>query len=67
MRQKDFIVYVICDGYDNVPESFKSYAQSVGFFDEQRLIDNKFMVHVSDDEKRMKNMRELFDEGVPTA
>merc|ERR1712216_82989 len=53
MRQKDFMVYVICDGYDNVPESFKNYAQSVGFFDEQKLTDNKFMVHVSEDEKGM--------------
>ena len=26
MRQKDMIVFLVCDGFEKIPESFKKYA-----------------------------------------
>lgn len=43
LRQKDFIVYVICDGYDKIPEGFKQYMTNIGIYDEKRLVDDGYM------------------------
>lgn len=32
-KKEDFIVFLICDGYDKIPESFKKYATEKNFFD----------------------------------
>jgi hypothetical protein len=33
-KKKDFVIFIICDGYDKIPESFKKFATDKGFFDE---------------------------------
>ena len=32
-KKEDFIVMVVCDGFDRIPESFKRYAKEKEFFD----------------------------------
>jgi len=32
-KKDDFIVFLICDGYDRIPESFKKFASEKNFFD----------------------------------
>ena len=32
-KKEDFVVFLICDGYDRIPESFKEYATDKNFFD----------------------------------
>lgn len=27
MRQQDFLVVLVCDGYERIPDSFKKYAK----------------------------------------
>ena len=34
----DFLVVVICDGYENIPDSFKTLAREKGFLDEEVLL-----------------------------
>ena len=34
----DFLVAVICDGYERIPESLKSLAREKGFLDELALV-----------------------------
>jgi len=43
LRQEDIVIVCVCDGFDKIPESFKKYATSCGFFDEQILRDKGFM------------------------
>ena len=33
LHRHDFFVFVVCDGFDRIPESFLNYAQEKGFFD----------------------------------
>ena len=33
----DFLVVLVCDGYERIPESFKKLARSKGFLDEEVL------------------------------
>ena len=32
-KKEDFVVFLICDGYNAIPESFKKYATEKQFFD----------------------------------
>jgi hypothetical protein len=43
IEQQDLVVVCICDGYDNIKESFKRYATKMGFFDENLLKSKGFM------------------------
>ena len=38
----DFLVVVVCDGYDRIPESFKKLAREKGFLDEDLLVKKGF-------------------------
>ena len=61
----DFVVVVICDGYERIPESLKVLAREKGFLDEQYLIQEGFM-EIDDDRKfKMKNMRDVMNVDVP--
>jgi hypothetical protein len=37
------IVVCICDGFENIPESFKKFATANAFFDEELLKEKGFM------------------------
>ena len=60
----DFLVVVICDGYDNLSESLKSFARKKKFLDEEVLFQKGFMTGNRDGKWKMKNMRDVMDPGV---
>ena len=60
----DFLVVVICDGYDRIPESLKILARDKGFLDEELLFQQGFMDLNRDNEFKMKGMHDVMDEGV---
>ena len=39
----DFLVVVVCDGYEKIPESFKELAREKGFLDEEILVQKGYM------------------------
>ena len=43
LRQEDIMVVVVCDGYDQVPKSFRDYITKHQLFDEQILRERGFM------------------------
>lgn len=50
----DFLVVVICDGYERIPESLKRLARDKGFLDEEVLFQKGFMDMSRDSEFKMK-------------
>ena len=62
----DFLVVVIVDGYENIPGSFKEVARDKGFLDEEVLFQKGFMDVDRDGNFKMKNMRDVMNEGVPS-
>jgi Chitin synthase len=42
-KKDDFIVFLICDGYDRIPDSFKKYATEKNFFSFETLRDKNFL------------------------
>ena len=34
----DFLIFIVCDGYDRIPDTFKELAREKGFLDEERLV-----------------------------
>jgi len=61
----DFLVVVVCDGYDRIPESFKKFARELGFLDEELLINKGFMKKERDGSYKMKPLRDVMDYDVP--
>ena len=62
----DFLVCVICDGYDRIPESLKKLAREKRFLDEEVLFQRGFMeVDKRTKKWQMKNMKDIMDEDVP--
>ena len=55
----DLIVFLVCDGIDKIPASFRKFAKERGFFDESILKKKGFMT----EDGRMKEMPELVDQG----
>lgn len=43
LKQQEFVVVLVCDGYDRVPETLKKLAKEKGWFDERILRDKGFM------------------------
>lgn len=62
-EKDDFLVFIICDGFDEIPESFKKHAASKGFYDESKLAPfmKKDMIT---GKMEMKDMREIMSTGV---
>ena len=56
----DLCVLVVCDGYERIPESFKNYARSKGFLDENRLVEQGFMTCV-DGVYKMKDISDCME------
>ena len=61
----DFLVCVVVDGYDKIPDSFKALGREKGFLDEEVLFQKGFMETNRDGAFKMKNMKDIMDEGVP--
>mmetsp|Transcript_1933 Transcript_1933/g.1388 ORF Transcript_1933/g.1388 Transcript_1933/m.1388 type:complete len:165 (+) Transcript_1933:212-706(+) len=63
-KKEDFVVFLICDGYERIPKSFKDYATQKHFFDLDLLIAKGFMEQDRDKNWKMKDMRDLMEQGV---
>lgn len=61
----DFVVCVVCDGYDKIPESFKAFARQKKFLDEEVMVERDFMVHCKDNKYRMRSLFDIMDSDVP--
>jgi hypothetical protein len=61
----DFLVVVVCDGYDNIPDSIKTLGREKGFLDEEALFQKGFMDVDRDGKWKMKKLCDVMDEGVP--
>ena len=67
----DFLVVVICDGYERLPESLKKFAREKKFLDEEVLFQKGFMDQDRDGNFKMRNMRDVMHpstklEDIPT-
>ena len=62
----DFLIFIVCDGFDNIPNCIKKYAKKKGFYDEEELFRRGF----ADREKskngkiKMKDIKDLMDNDV---
>lgn len=63
-KKDDMVVFLICDGYERITESFKKYAKEKGFFDAETLQDRQFLEQDRDKKWKMKDMRDLMDQGI---
>lgn len=57
----DLFVMVVCDGYDRMAESLKTFARAKGFLDERLLVENGFMTS-SDGTYKMKDLKDCMDQ-----
>ena len=62
----DFTIFVIVDGYDHIPESFKSLAREKHFLDEEVLVGRGFMTKDKHGKYKMKDMNDIIDASVPS-
>jgi hypothetical protein len=73
-NKNDMIVFLICDGYDNIKDDFKAYMSKHHLFDFDGISNSGFMQeNKSTDEKgnpvskwSMRDMKDLVDENVST-
>lgn len=63
-KKEDFVVFLICDGYNAIPESFRKYATEKNFLDLEVLQQKGFMDKDREGRLKMKDMRDLMDPGV---
>lgn len=63
-KKEDFVVFVICDGFDRIPESFKKFATEKNFFDLEVLKEKGYMTTDREGKLKMKDMRDIMDPGV---
>lgn len=63
-KKEDFLVFLICDGFDRIPASFQKFATEKHFFDINVLVSRGFMVKDRDGKYKMKEMRDLMEPGV---
>src|SRR5438105_9841272 len=62
-KKEDMLVFLICDGYENITPEFKAFAKAKGFFDEEVLKSKGFMTEGRGGNLKMKDMRDLMDKG----
>ena len=60
----DFLVVVVVDGYERIPESFKKFARERKFLDEDILVNKGYMTKDKEGNFKMKNMPQIMDEDV---
>ena len=61
----DFLVVLVCDGYDRIPDSLKRLAREKGFLDEELLIEKNFMFKDRKGNYKMRPLRDVMDYNVP--
>ena len=64
LTKDDFLIFVVCDGYDRIPDDFKELAREKGFLDEQTLIEKGFMEVNRDGKYKFKAMEDVMDKKV---
>ena len=42
-KKEDMVVFLICDGFERIPESFKNYASEKNFLDLELLKEKGFL------------------------
>lgn len=57
-------MFLICDGYSAITESFKKYATDHQFFDLDVMEQKGYMDKDRDGKLKMKDMRDLMEPGV---
>lgn len=65
MKKDDFLIFIVCDGYEKIPECFKKFAKDKGFLDESILESKGFADRDERSGKlKMKPLREVMDSSV---
>ena len=68
MTKDDFLIFIVCDGYDRIPESFKQLGRDKGFLNEQMLIDEGFMTQDPKTQQfKFRDIKDLMDPSIPVA
>ena len=66
LTKDDFLIFIVCDGYDKMEESFKQHAREKGWLDESILIHKGFMEKDPRTGKlKMRDLRDIMDHEVP--
>jgi len=65
LSKDDFLIFIVCDGYDKIPDSFKAHARSKGFLDETILEHKGFMEMDRNGKWKMRDLRDIMDDTVP--
>ena len=66
IEKDDFLVFIVCDGYERVPDCLKKLAKDKGFLDESILETKGFAkrdAHTG--QLQMKPLRDVMDKSVP--
>lgn len=65
LSKDDFLIFIVCDGYDRIPESFKKHARDKGFLDEDILEHKGFMEREPrTGNLKMRDLRDIMDDSV---
>ena len=66
LTKDDFLIFIVCDGYNAIPESFKKHAREKGFLDESILEHKGFMERdARSGNLVMRDLRDVMDTTVP--
>jgi hypothetical protein len=61
----DFLIFIVCDGFERIPDCFKKLASEKGFYDESILESKGFATKDAHSGKlKMKPLREVMDKEV---
>jgi len=62
----DFLIFIVCDGYDRIPDSFKELAREKGFLDENKLVDRGFMDYDENlpQKYKMRPLKDIVDSNI---
>ena len=64
LSKDDFLIFIVCDGYDRIPESFKKLGREKGWIDEQSLMDKGFMEKDREGKFKFRNIEDIMDKKV---
>ena len=65
IKKDDFLIFIVCDGYDRIPDCFKKMATEKGFLDEEILESKGFATRDKRTKKlKMRPLRDIMDKSV---
>mmetsp|Transcript_14964 Transcript_14964/g.20296 ORF Transcript_14964/g.20296 Transcript_14964/m.20296 type:complete len:227 (+) Transcript_14964:508-1188(+) len=65
IKKDDFLIFIVCDGYDRIPDCFKKLATEKGFLDESILEAKGFATRDERSGKlKMRPLRDVMDKSV---